>query len=170
MINKRLALALILLIPLGYYFYPEPKLDKNVLIDKLVVHKSKRKMEAYSGAIHLKTYTISLGRMPVGAKEVEGDKRTPEGTYMINDKNPNSGYYKNLGISYPSQKDIEYADKLGKSSGGEIKIHGLRNGIGVIHKFHRWMDWTMGCIAVTNDEMEELYHAVAIGAVIEIFP
>ncbi|UKJ08530.1 L,D-transpeptidase family protein [Solitalea lacus] len=113
---------------------------------------------------------MSIIFIPVGDKQVEGDKKTPEGLYTINDKNSNSGYYKNLGISYPNQQDIVEAKKLGKSPGGEVKIHGLKNGMGFIHKFQRWVDWTMGCVAVTNEEMEELYSHTPIGTTIEIRP
>ena len=153
-----------------YYFYPEKRLPDDVQIDSIVVYKSKREMFTYSGGQLQKTYKISLGRQPFGAKEVEGDKKTPEGIYFINDKKPNSGYYKNLGISYPDKNDIENAKRLGKPAGGDIEIHGIRNGIGFIGKFHRWFDWTLGCIAVTNKEMDELYRAVKFEARIEIKP
>jgi murein L,D-transpeptidase YafK len=82
-----------------YYFYPEKKLPAEIQIDRLVVYKSKRQLLAYSNGQIVKTYKISLGRQPIGDKEFEGDKKTPEGIYFINDKNPNSGYHKNLGIS-----------------------------------------------------------------------
>ena len=103
-------------------------------------------------------------------KEFEGDKKTPEGLYINNDKNPNSGYHKNLGISYPKKDNIENAKRLGKPTGGDVKIHGLRNKTGFISKFHRWSDWTLGCIAVTDEEIDELYNAVKIGTKIEIKP
>lgn len=151
-----------------YYFYPEAKLPKGKIIDRIEVFKSQRKMLVYSGDQLLKTYKISLGRNPKGHKEFEGDFKTPEGIYEINAKNPNSGYHKNLGVSYPNEKDIEHAKLLGKSPGGHIKIHGIRNGSGFISKFQRWKDWTAGCIAVTNDEVDELYENVKIGAKIEI--
>lgn len=153
-----------------YYFYPEEKLAQGITIDSLVVLKSKREMIAYSNGKLVKTYKISLGRNPVGDKEYEGDKKTPEGIYSINDKNPNSGYHKNLGISYPDHQDIEHSKKMGKPTGGDIKIHGIRNGMGYIGKFHRWIDWTAGCIALTDPEVEELYNAVPIGTMIEIKP
>ena len=153
-----------------YCFYPEKKLPNNAEIDSIVVYKSKRQMLVYSNGKLLKTYRISLGKQPIGAKEFEGDKKTPEGNYFIDDKNPNSSFYKNLGVSYPNEDDIEHAKRFGKSLGGLIKIHGLRNKIGFIGKFHRWSDWTLGCIAVTNKEIDELYHAVKIGARIEIKP
>lgn len=153
-----------------YYFYPEDKLPADIQIDKLTVYKSKRQLFAYSSGQLVKTYNIALGRQPVGDKKFEGDKKTPEGLYFINDKNPNSGYHKNLGISYPDKDDKENAKRLGKPTGGNVKIHGLRNKTGFISKFHRWFDWTLGCIAVTDEEIDELYNAVKIGAEIEIRP
>jgi murein L,D-transpeptidase YafK len=154
----------------GWYFFPDKNLPEGKTINRLVVYKSRHKMEAWSGSELLKTYTISLGKNPVGHKQFEGDFKTPEGTYRINDRNPNSAYYKNLGVSYPNETDKAYAGKHGKSPGGHVKIHGLRNGRGFIGKFHRFKDWTAGCIAVTNAEMEELYNAVEKNAVIEIVP
>lgn len=153
-----------------YYFIPEKKLPENSKINRLVVYKSKRIMYAYSGDNLLKSYTISLGKNPVGHKEFEGDNKTPEGIYTINERNANSAYHKNLGVSYPNEADKEFAERYGKSPGGLIKIHGLKNGRGYIGKFHRWKDWTAGCIAVTNKEVDELYKAVIHNAVIEILP
>jgi len=151
-----------------YYFFPGKPLDENKIIDKILVLKSKRQLQVFNKGKLIKTYKISLGREPVGAKQFEGDDKTPEGQYIINDKNPNSGYHLNLGISYPSASDIQFAKSKGKSPGGLIKIHGLKNGRGFIGKFHRFFDWTHGCIAVTNKEIEELYHNVEIGTIIEI--
>jgi len=165
-----LAVFLILAGLTAYYFYPEEKLASDIQIDDIVVYKSKRQMTVSSNGQLLKTYKISLGRQPVGAKKFEGDMKTPEGVYFINDKNPNSGYHKNLGISYPSKDDLENANRLGKPAGGDIKIHGIRNKIGFIGKYHRWFNWTLGCIAVTNGEIDELYRAVKIGTRIEIKP
>ena len=162
-----LALLLALVV---YYVYPEPKLPANAVVDRLVVYKSERKMEAYSNGILLKSYTISLGGNPKGAKVYEGDRKTPEGIYTINDKNPNSGYHKNLGISYPNNENRARAKELGRPVGGAVKIHGLRNGIGFIGKLQRWYDWTNGCIALTNQEVDELYRSVKVGAEIVIKP
>ena len=153
-----------------YYFYPEDKLPVNAQVDNIVVYKSKRQMLIYSNGQLLRTYKISLGRQPIGAKEFEGDKKTPEGVYFIDDKNPNSGYHKNLGVSYPDKADKENAKRLGKPPGSDIKIHGIRNRMGFIGKFHRWFDWTLGCIAVTNAEIDELFKTVKIGTRIEINP
>lgn len=163
-------ISVLLIIFTLYYFFPNDKLPKEIKIDSIVVHKSKREMNVYSQGKLVKIYPIALGRQPKGTKKYEGDRKTPEGLYYINDKNANSGWFKNLGISYPNSKDIKIAKELGKPTGGDIKIHGLKNGNGFIGKFHRWFDWTLGCIAVTNEEMEELYNAVGIGCTIEIKP
>ena len=173
MTKRKIILSVVLLTLVGlsvYYFYPEKKLPNDVQIDNIVVYKSKRQLLVYSDGQLLKIYKISLGKQPIGAKEFEGDKKIPEGIYFINDKNPNSSYHKNLGISYPDKDDIENAKQLGKPAGGDIKIHGLRNNMGFIGKFHRWFDWTLGCIAVTDEEIDELYDAVKVGACIEIKP
>jgi murein L,D-transpeptidase YafK len=153
-----------------YNLYPEKKLPNNTEIDYIIVKKSNRLLQAYSIQKLIKTYQISLGGRPVGHKEVEGDEKTPEGIYIINAKNLNSGYHKNLGVSYPNAKDIAKARLLGKDSGGDIKIHGIRNNLGFIGKFHRLFDWTNGCMALTNAEVDELYYAVKVGTKIDIRP
>ena len=148
----------------------ETPLPENAVIDRLVVHKSKRTMSAYSKGKLLKTYPIALGKQPVGHKHFEGDGKTPEGEYRINDRNPNSAYHKNLGVSYPNEADKAYAAAQGKSPGGLIKIHGIKNGWGSIGKRHLQRDWTDGCIAVTDEEIDELYRSVKHNAEIEILP
>lgn len=153
-----------------YNLYPEKKLPTNTEIDYIIVKKSNRQLLAYSKQKLIKTYQISLGDSPVGHKEFEGDEKTPEGVYVINAKNPNSGYHKNLGVSYPNKKDITKAKLLSKDPGGDIKIHGIRNHLGFIGKFQRFSDWTNGCIALTNKEVDELFYAVNIGTKIEIRP
>lgn len=148
----------------------ETPLPEDAVIDRLVVHKSKRTMSAYSKGKLLKTYPIALGKQPVGHKHFEGDGKTPEGKYRINDRNPNSAYHKNLGVSYPNEADKAYAAAQGKSPGGLIKIHGIKNGWGSIGKRHLQRDWTDGCIAVTDEEIDELYRSVKHNAEIEILP
>ena len=162
--------VVLLLSGIAYNIFPETELPPGTKIDKLVVMKHVRKMDAYGEGKLLKTYHISLGRNPIGDKGAEGDNRTPEGSYIINDKNPESGYHRNLGISYPDKNDKADAKERNVKPGGEIKIHGIRNGLGFIGKFHRFMDWTAGCIALTNDEVEELYAGVEIGTPIIIEP
>jgi len=161
-------LLLFLIGLITFYIWPEKKLDSLKKIDRILVIKHERKMIVYSNNEELKTYKISLGKQPEGKKEFEGDQKTPEGIYTIKDKNPNSDFHLNLGISYPNKEDIKNAGRLNKKPGGLIKIHGLRNGFGFIGKFHRFFDWTSGCIAVTNSEIEELYENVPIGTEIEI--
>ncbi|WP_025143655.1 murein L,D-transpeptidase family protein [Pedobacter jeongneungensis] len=170
---KKVIFCTILLFILGvfiYNLYPEMKLPANAEIDYILVKKSDRQLLAYSKQKLVKTYKISLGNSPIGHKEYEGDEKNPEGVYTINAKNPNSGYHKNLGVSYPNIKDVEKAKLLGKDSGGDIKIHGIRNHMGFIGKFQRLFDWTNGCMALTNTEVDELYYAVKIGTKIDIRP
>jgi murein L,D-transpeptidase YafK len=163
-------LSFLVLLLFIYYIFPEKKLNENVQIDKIVVNKSKRELLVFSNNNLLKSYTISLGKSPDGDKQFEGDNKTPEGIYFINGKNSESGYHKSIAISYPNNEDRKYANKIGKSPGGDIKIHGIKNGFSRLGKFHRWIDWTKGCIAVKDDEIEELYKSVKIGTPIEINP
>lgn len=153
-----------------YYSHYGESLPGDMQIDRIVVEKSKRHLLVYSKGQLIKTYPVSMGRSPVGDKQFEGDKKTPEGIYFIDSKNPHSECYKNLGISYPNSKDVEDARKLGRKTGGSIKIHGLLNGKGWVGRFHLFMNWTAGCIAVTNREMDELYNAVPVGTRVEIKP
>jgi murein L,D-transpeptidase YafK len=169
--KKILYFVLFLGILLGLYnYYPESTLPTGVVIDKLVLHKSKHELWAYSGENLMKVYRVSLGEQPVGRKETEGDFKTPEGIYSINAKNPKSSFYKNLGISYPNEEDVKAAVALGKSAGSDIKIHGLNVTRAPLGRLHRLMDWTAGCIALTNREIDERYNAVPVGAVIEMKP
>ena len=153
-----------------YYFIPEDSLPQGLTIDRLEINKSKRELVAFSNQQVVKRYFISLGRNPGGDKKFQGDNKTPEGRYFIDSKNPNGSYFKNLGISYPNRGDRMLAKRSGKNPGGDIKIHGLKNGTGFIGKFHRLFNWTAGCIAVTDQEMDELYKTVDIGTQIIITP
>ncbi|MFB3895221.1 MAG: murein L,D-transpeptidase family protein [bacterium] len=153
-----------------YFLYPTPQLPADAKIDRIVVIKSKRLLIVYSGPKELKSYRISLGRQPVGKKQVEGDNKTPEGIYLIISKNPHSRYYKSFGISYPNQEDIDTAKRIGKSPGSAILIHGAKTGFGFLGRWLRLFDWTQGCIALTNSEMDELYNLIDIGTTVEIRP
>jgi murein L,D-transpeptidase YafK len=159
-----------LLTALTYNFYPEKSLPENCFIDSLVVIKSQRQLFAYSSGQLLKSYKVALGENPIGDKQFEGDMKTPEGKYRIDSKNPNSSFHRNLGISYPDSLHLIQAAQLNKSAGGDIKIHGIRNGLGLIGRFHRVTDWTNGCIAVTNSQIEELYDHTKLGVPILILP
>lgn len=118
----------------------------------------------------LKTYKVSLGRNPIGPKTRAGDHRTPEGTYRIAWRNPQSKFHLSLHISYPGPQDIANARHDGFQPGGDIVIHGLQNRLGWIGRFHRFVDWTDGCIAVTNSEMDQIWRAVPYGTPVEIRP
>ncbi|HTE24029.1 L,D-transpeptidase family protein [Flavitalea sp.] len=155
---------------IAFQFYPEPTLPVSCVIDSIAVHKKERKLYVYSSGNLMKTFRISLGKNPIGHKLEEGDKKTPEGRYFIISRNDKSRYHKNLGISYPNEKDKALAKKLNKKPGGDIKIHGLKNGSGNISRLQRMKDWTNGCIALTDSEVDELYNHVRIGSPISIFP
>jgi len=143
---------------------------KKIKADEIIVLKSKRKLQLYFKGVKVKQYSISLGGNPNGHKQFEGDQKTPEGYYFIDGKNPNSKYYKNLGISYPNGEDKAFARSKGKNPGGAIKIHGLPNDKPWLGKLHLLKDWTHGCIAVTNKQMDEIYRSIDIGTKITILP
>ena len=111
---------------------------------------------------------MSLGREPVGPKKAEGDRRTPEGVYTIDTRIERSAFHRALHISYPNVADRAAAQSAGVSPGGAIMIHGIRNGLGWLGRAHRLIDWTSGCVAVTNPEIEELWRAVRDGTPVEI--
>lgn len=121
--------------------------------DKVLIEKKARRLSLLSKGHQIKVYKVSLGRNPDGPKEIEGDNKTPEGNYIIDSRNNKSRYHLSLHISYPGSKDIQRAKALGVSPGGNIMIHGIMNGFGWLGRFHRWIDWTKGCIAVTNSEI-----------------
>lgn len=139
-------------------------------IDRIVVIKNKHLMMLLKDGEIYKGYRIALGRQPSGHKIMAGDKRTPEGSYIIESKNPNSRFHLSLRVSYPNAYDIETAHKLGVSPGGDIMIHGLSPKLASLDKMHRYQDWTDGCIAVTNKEIEEIWRLVPDGIPIEIKP
>src|SRR5262249_22316214 len=123
----------------------------------IVVDKTARTLTLFHDADVIKTYGVSLGRKPIGPKQREGDHRTPEGHYVIDSRNPRSSSHLALHVSYPDAADRAQAQRLGVSPGGDIMIHGLRNGLGWLGTLHRALDWTDGCIAVTNLEMDEIW-------------
>jgi murein L,D-transpeptidase YafK len=136
--------------------------------DRILVEKSARRLTLLHQGKRVKSYSISLGWNPIGHKEEEGDGRTPEGVYSIDFHKPESDYHRALHISYPSASDRARAIERGVSPGGDIMIHGLRNGTGAPGAAPPPRDWTAGCIAVTDQEIEEIYRAVADGTPIDI--
>ena len=139
-------------------------------VDRILVEKSKRTMTLFSGAKVVKTYLVALGGEPVGPKEREGDHKTPEGFYTIDSRNARSKFHLALHISYPDEADRKRARKLGVRPGGAIMIHGLPEEFAYLGPLHRKTDWTDGCIAVTNEEIEEIWRLVKIGTPVEIRP
>jgi murein L,D-transpeptidase YafK len=118
----------------------------------------------------LRSYSVSLGAVPRGHKQQEGDERTPEGLYSIDAHNPNSSFHLSLQISYPNELDRARAEEAAVDPGGLIMIHGLPNGLGWLGPLHRLFDWTDGCVAVTSAEMDEIWESVAIGTPVRIEP
>lgn len=145
-------------------------LPAHVRADRIVVDKSERRLSLYAGGRLLKHYSVALGGNPVGDKLQEGDERTPEGRYVIDYRNARSRYHRSLHISYPSREDRRGAARRGVSPGGDIMIHGLPNGLGALGAAHTRTDWTLGCIAVTNEEIDEIWRAVPDGTPIDITP
>ena len=139
-------------------------------VDKVVIEKKERRLTLIAGGKAIKTYQIALGGNPVGPKERRGDNKTPEGNYTIVSRNRHSDYHLSLRISYPNGKDLKHAKELGVSPGGDIMIHGIKNGLGWLGGFHAKVDWTEGCIAVTDKEMEEIARLVPNGTPVEIRP
>lgn len=139
-------------------------------VDRIVVEKAARRLTLLSGGQVLKSYRISLGHNPLGPKHHAGDGRTPEGTYLVDSRNSGSAFHLSLHVSYPNSADLAQAAAAGVPPGGNIMIHGMQNGFGWIGRLHRLRDWTDGCIAVTDTEIEEIYRAVPDGTVIEIRP
>jgi len=138
--------------------------------DLLIVQKKDRVMLLMKDGMEIKRYKIVLGGNPVGHKQQEGDQRTPEGNYILDYKKSDSSFYKAIHVSYPNVKDKKHAKQLGVNPGGFIMIHGQKNGFGWISSLAQQFDWTDGCIAVKNYEMDEIWDAVDVGTPIQINP
>jgi murein L,D-transpeptidase YafK len=138
--------------------------------DSVLILKKDHVLQLLAGGKVIKTYNVALGQGGLAAKEREGDGRTPEGHYVIDSRNPDSHYHMALHVSYPNADDRKRAAKLGVAPGGAIMIHGLPKGQGWIGAAHRLHDWTLGCIAVTDSEIEEIWKLVPTGTPVEIRP
>ena len=139
-------------------------------VDRILVEKSERRLMLISQGEVLKTYKIALGGNPIGPKERQGDNKTPEGTYVIDARNRDSRFHLSLHISYPNERDRNRAEELGVAPGGDIMIHGIKNGFSWVGDAHAEVDWTKGCIAVTDEEIEEIGKMVPDGTIVEIRP
>ena len=168
---RLLLLSISVLLTAGLNARPlQPPLPIGSRTDLIVVEKAKRLLTAYSGGKVLRIYRVALGTSPVGAKEREGDNRTPEGEYIIDSRLQKSGYHLALHLSYPSPSDIARSKAGGYRPGGAIMIHGIKNGFGWLGSLHTRTDWTRGCIAVTDSEIEELWRIAPNGTHVQIKP
>jgi tetratricopeptide (TPR) repeat protein len=138
--------------------------------DRILIEKKERRLTLISKGEVLKCYKIALGGNPIGAKERLGDNKTPEGTYVIDSRNRDSRYHRSLHISYPNESDKKRAKELGVTPGGGIMIHGIKNGFSWVGDSHSEVDWTKGCIAVTDEEIEEIDKLAPNGTTVEIRP
>ncbi|HEX4638125.1 MAG TPA: L,D-transpeptidase family protein [Chthoniobacterales bacterium] len=166
-----LPLPAIVLLAIGVYLCAHHNwnpLPAGTTIDRILVEKSARRLSIFRDGKKLKSYRVALGGNPVGAKEQEGDMKTPEGLYWIDWCNAESDYHLSLHVSYPSAEDNARAAERGLNAGFDIMVHGIRNGGGWIGSFHRMHDWTAGCVALTDEEIEELYRVTPDWTPIEI--
>jgi murein L,D-transpeptidase YafK len=141
-----------------------------VKADLVIVRKKDRTLELRRAGRTITTFPIALGPSPAGPKRKEGDGRTPEGVYTLDWRNSSSQFYRAIHISYPRGDDLLHALRWGVSPGGLIMLHGLPNGVSAARVGHPWSDWTNGCIAVTNEEMDEIWSMVDDGTTIIIYP
>lgn len=163
-----------------YKYLPSTEPDRIIVgneekiigpITKIKVYKAKRYLDLMHNNQVVRRYSIKLGFNPIGPKEIEGDGKTPEGIYKIDWRNPRSKFYKSLHVSYPNEKNIKYANEIGKNAGGNIMIHG--SALIKIQFLYHYMpreDWTLGCIAVSNAAMDEIWQLVKDGTTVEIAP
>lgn len=145
-------------------------LANGAVADRIVVEKSAHRLTLYAHGAPLKSYRVALGGQPTGAKQRQGDNKTPEGVYAVDFKKADSGFHKALHVSYPNAADRARAAAAGVSPGGDIMIHGLPNGLGFLGRTQRFRDWTAGCIALTNREVDEVWRAVPAGTPVDIRP
>jgi murein L,D-transpeptidase YafK len=147
---------------------PPPPAPAAEQIDRILIEKAARRLTVFRGETAIRSYGIRLGFSPEGDKEREGDGRTPEGSFRIDQRNGASAYHLSLGINYPRPEDRARAAAAGVSPGGDIFIHGQPNGLGRVVTLP-W-DWTAGCIAVSDAAIEELWHIAPVGTAVEIRP
>ncbi|TCS12224.1 L,D-transpeptidase family protein [Caulobacter sp. BK020] len=149
---------------------PRSERAEGMLADRIVVEKAAHRMTLFAGERKLATYRVSLGRGGLAPKVRQGDRRTPEGDYRITGRNPRSAYHLSLRIGYPTPAQSAQARAGGVDPGGDIMIHGLPNGRGGMAALYRGQDWTDGCIAVTDAEMDEIWRLTRDGAAVRILP
>jgi murein L,D-transpeptidase YafK len=168
-VGGRIAFAIVTAVVLAYAWWP-PAPGPNETPDRVLVMKGARKLILLKDGQTLREYSVALSPDPIGGKTRAGDHKTPEGPYVVDFKNPHSNFHLALHVSYPNAEDRARAAAAGTDPGGDIEVHGIKNGLGWVGRFQRWMGWTNGCIAVTNAEIEQIYKAVPAGTPIEIRP
>jgi murein L,D-transpeptidase YafK len=171
--HRKLLYKILSLLVISLTLLPAPGLcatPPRVNADRVLIEKKARRLTLYCRGQAIKTFQIALGQTPDGPKIKEGDGRTPEGVYLIDRRNPNSRFHRSLHISYPGPADLQRARELGVRPGGDIMIHGIADRVAWMGDAHRLWDWTKGCIAVTNEEIEEIWRLVPDGTEIEILP
>ena len=176
--GKLFVLAVLALAPLSGQADTLPQTERVAMrtteslpvVDKVVVHKSDRKLELLQHGTVVRTYKVALGLNPTGTKERAGDFRTPEGAYRLVRRNPRSDFFLSMQVSYPNESDVKNARRNHWDSGGSIMIHGLPNVLKRDLTYYQTRDWTDGCIALSGAEIEELWALVGDGTPIEIVP
>lgn len=138
--------------------------------DSILVIKHTHTLTLFHDGQPIKQYRVALGRGGLGPKQIAGDNKVPEGTYRIVSRNPHSEFYRALRVGYPTPSQVAAAHARGINPGGDIMIHGIRNGLGWLGPAHRLIDWTKGCIAVTDPEMDQIWSSIRDGTPIEIQP
>jgi len=155
---------------LGVFAWFPPRPAPTEPADRVVVQKSLHRMTLFRNSQELLSYRVALGRNPIGPKLRTGDHKTPEGNYILDGKNASSGFHLAMHVSYPNAVDRNRAAQNGVDPGGLIMVHGIKNGLGWLGRFHRLVDWTDGCIALTDSEMDQFWTLVPLGTPIEIRP
>ncbi|PLX74680.1 MAG: hypothetical protein C0615_08870 [Desulfuromonas sp.] len=165
---RRVIVGLIFLLMCGCATTSSINRSSNIDIDHVLVDKSEAKLYLQHKGKTVRSYSVAFGANPKGHKQMQGDERTPEGKYILDYKKKNSSFYRAIHISYPNKEDKLNAKKLGVNPGGAIMIHGQKNGIGGLAWITQMFNWTDGCIAVTNAEMDEIWTLVKVGTPIKI--
>jgi len=168
---KRLAvvsLSLIAIAAIAFHFH-QSRTPLHERASKVLVLKTEHKLILLDSANNvIRSYSVAIGRGGLEPKQVQGDHKTPEGLYRVDRRKRDSRFHRALHVSYPNDADRERAQVLGAAPGGDIMIHGIQNGLGWLGPLHRVVDWTDGCIAVTDAEIEEIWSAVPDGTPVEI--
>jgi murein L,D-transpeptidase YafK len=149
---------------------PAAPVRAAAIVERLVLYKSEHTLLVVVDGHVYRSYRVALGKAPHGAKLCRGDNRTPEGAYFVARRMAQSHYHLALSLSYPSPTDVQRARDYGCDPGGDIEIHGLTKSFEWVGEYHTEHDWTNGCIALTNEEITELYRMVSVGTPVEIYP